>query len=130
MTPVMRATWAPKGETPVLRHKFNWKRAAGDNPDRMRSEAAFARLCGAAPIPASSERINRYRLNRGGNRDADRALHVVALTRLRHDPRTRAFAARRTSQGLSSKDILRCLKRYIDREIYYILRRISLPTAA
>lgn len=100
---------------------------AGDNPERMRSEAAFAHLCGAAPIPASSGRTQRHRLNRGGNRDANRALHVVALTRIRHDARTRAFVIRRTNEGLSSKEIIRCLKRYIAREIYHLLRDRATP---
>ena len=96
--------------------------AAGDNPDRMRSEAAFAHLCGAAPIPASSGQRQRHRLNRGGNREANRALYVVAITRMRHHPQTRGFVARRTTEGLSHREIIRCLKRYIAREIYYILR--------
>lgn len=100
---------------------------AGDNPERMRSKAAFAHLCGAAPIPASSGRTQRHRLNRGGNRDANRALHVVALTRIRHDARTRAFVIRRTNEGLNSKEIIRCLKRYIAREIYYLLRDRATP---
>ena len=81
--------------------------AAGDNPDRLRSEAAFAHLCGVAPIPASSGKTTRYRLNRGGNRDANRALHLLAVRRLAWDPRTRAYAARRTAQGKSKPEILR-----------------------
>lgn len=92
--------------------------AAGDNPDRLRSEAAFAHLCGAAPVPASSGKVVRHRLNPGGNRDANRALHVVALNRLRRDERTRAYVARRTSEGKSKKEAMRCLKRYIARETY------------
>jgi transposase len=95
---------------------------AGDNPDRLRSEAALAHLCGAAPIPASSGRTRRHRLHRGGDRDANHALHTIALCRLRYDPRTRAYATRRTAEGLSSKEILRCLKRYIAREVYTALR--------
>lgn len=94
---------------------------AGDNPDRLRSEAAFAHLCAAAPIPASSGRRHRHRLNRGGDRQANRALHITALTRMRHDRRTRDYVNRRTQQGLSRKDIIRCLKRYIAREIYQAL---------
>ena len=94
---------------------------AGDNPDRMRSEASFARHCAAAPIPASSGRTQRHRLHRGGDRDANRALHVVALTRMRRCPKTRAYVARRTQEGLSKPEIMRCLKRYIAREIYYLL---------
>ena len=91
---------------------------AGDNPDRLRSEAAFAHLCGVAPIPASSGRTHRHRLNRGGDRAANNALYTIVLCRLRYDPRTRAYVARRTAEGLSKKEIIRCLKRYIAREIY------------
>lgn len=94
---------------------------AGDNPQRMHSEAAFARLCAAAPIPASSGRTNRHRLDRGGDRHANHALHTITLVRMCHDPRTRAYVQRRTSQGLSKKDIIRCLKRHIAREIYKTL---------
>ena len=94
---------------------------AGDNPQRLRSEAAFAMLCGAAPLPASSGRTTRYRLNRGGDRQANAALHRIVLCRLRWDPRTRAYAARRTTQGMSKKEIIRCLKRYLAREIYTAL---------
>jgi transposase len=94
---------------------------AGDNPDRLRSEAAFAHLCGAAPIPASSGRKDRNRLNRGGDRAANHALHTIVLCRMRWDPRTRAYVARRTEQGLAKKDIMRCLKRYVAREVYKIL---------
>jgi transposase len=95
--------------------------AAGDNPERLTHEASFAALCGVSPIDASSGRQHRHRLNRGGNRDANRALWVVALVRLRCDPRTRAYVARRTTEGLSKPEILRCLKRYIAREVFKIL---------
>jgi len=91
---------------------------AGDNPQRLRSEAAFAHLCGAAPIPASSGRTDRHRLNRGGDRRANNALWRIALVRMRCHPPTRAYVERRTNQGLSKLDIMRCLKRYIAREIY------------
>ena len=94
---------------------------AGDNPDRLRSEAAFAHLCGVAPIPASSGRKDRHRLNRGGDRAANHALHTIVLCRMRWDPRTRAYVERRTEQGLAKKDIMRCLKRYIVRDVYKIL---------
>lgn len=94
---------------------------AGDNPDRLRSEAAFAHLCGVAPIPASSGRRDRHRLNRGGDRAANHALHTIALSRMRWDARTRTYVERRTEQGLSKKDIMRCLKRHIAREIYRAL---------
>jgi transposase len=94
---------------------------AGDNPHRLRSEAAFAMLCGAAPLPASSGRTDRHRLNRGGDRQANAALYRIVLCRLRWDPRARAYAARRTTQGLSRPEIIRCLKRYIAREVYTAL---------
>jgi transposase len=91
---------------------------AGGNSDRLTSEASFAALCGVSPIPASSGKTHRYRLNRGGDRQANCALHTVALVRMRSDPRTRAYAARRTADGLSHRDIMRCIKRYLARELY------------
>jgi transposase len=95
--------------------------AAGDNPHRLHSEAAFAALCGASPIPASSGKTNRHRLNRGGNRQANAALHRVAVVRLRwHEP-TQNYMTRRRAQGKTTTEILRCLKRYIAREIYRVL---------
>jgi transposase len=96
--------------------------AAGDNPDRLRSEGAFARLCGVAPLPASSGRTTRHRLNRGGDRDANRALYLLVLGRMSWDPRTRDYVARRTAEGLSKPEIIRCLKRYLAREVYRLLR--------
>ncbi|MFD7730303.1 IS110 family transposase [Kitasatospora phosalacinea] len=95
--------------------------SAGDNPERMRSEAAFAHLAGVAPIPASSGRTHRHRLNRGGDRAANNALHTIVLVRMRHDERTRAYVTRRTKEGMSKKDITRCLKRFVAREIYRAL---------
>jgi transposase len=95
---------------------------AGDNPDRLHSEAALAALCGASPVEASSGKTVRHRLNRGGDRQANNALWVIALTRLRDDPRTRAYAERRTTQGKTTKDILRCLKRYLARELLPLLK--------
>jgi transposase len=89
----------------------------GDNPHRLRNDAAFARLCGAAPIPASSGQTERHRLHRGGDRQANRALFTICLSRLRHHQPTRDYAERRTTEGLSKKEILRCLKRYICRDI-------------
>ncbi|MBP2368557.1 transposase [Pseudonocardia parietis] len=94
---------------------------AGENPHRLRSEAAFAMLCGAAPLPASSGRTHRHRLNRGGDRQANAALYRIVLCRLRWDPRTRDYADRRTAEGMSKKEIIRCLKRYIARDIYRAL---------
>lgn len=95
--------------------------AAGDNPHRLRSEAAFAKLCGACPIPASSGKTTRHRLNRGGDRRANNALHTIVVVRMRHDPRTRAYVARRTQQGKTRKDIIRCLKRFVAREVFQAL---------
>lgn len=104
--------------------------AAGDNPERLRSEAAFAALCGVAPIPASSGRTNRYRLNRGGNRDANQALWRIALVRMAHDPVTRDYVERRTQQGLSKREILRILKRYIARQLFPHLEHLAQPAAS
>lgn len=94
--------------------------AVGDNPERLKSEASFARLCGVAPVPASSGKTIRHRLNRGGNRDANRALHVLALGRMSWDERTREYVAKRTAEGKSKREILRCLKRYLAREVYRV----------
>jgi transposase len=94
---------------------------AGDNPDRLRSEAAFAHLCGVAPIPASSGKTVRHRLNRGGDRQANRALHLLAVRRMGWDPATQAYVARRTAEGKSTPEILRCLKRYLARQLYPLL---------
>lgn len=94
---------------------------AGDNPQRLRSEAAFAALCGSNPIPASSGKTNRHRLNRGGDRQANATLHRVAVVRLRwHEP-TQKYMARRLAEGKSKAEIMRCLKRYLAREIYQVL---------
>ena len=93
----------------------------GDNPERIHSEAALAKPCGVCPIPASSGRTNRMRLNRGGNRQANAAIYRVAIVRLRDDERTKAYAARRTSEGKTRREIVRCIKRYIVREIYRAL---------
>jgi transposase len=95
---------------------------AGQNIERLRSEAAFAKLCGAAPIPASSGRTTRHRLDYGGDRQANRALHMIAVCRLRYCERTRTYARKRTAEGLSRRDVLRCLKRYIARQTYHTLR--------
>jgi transposase len=94
---------------------------AGDNPQRLRSEASFASLCGVSPIEASSGKVVCHRLNRGGNRDANRALHLICVVRIRIDQRTRRYAARRASEGKSKKEIIRCLKRYVAREVYRVL---------
>jgi len=95
--------------------------AAGDNSNRIRSEAALAKLCGACPIPASSGKTNRHRLNRGGNRQANSALFRAVVVRMRwHEP-TIAYVERRTAEGLSKREIIRCLKRYLVREVYKLL---------
>ena len=96
--------------------------AVGDNPDRLRSEASFAMMCGVCPIPGiECRKTQRHRLNRGGNRQANSALHMVVVCRMRTDERTRAYVARRTLEGLSKREIMRCLKRYVAREIYRVL---------
>lgn len=103
---------------------------AGDNPQRIRSEAAFAKLCGAAPQPASSGQTRgRHRLSRGGDRAANSALYMVAIVRLRHHAPTRAYYARRSTEGLSKREIIRCLKRYIAREVFAALPRYQ-PASA
>ena len=94
---------------------------AGDNPQRVRSEAAFAKLCGACPIPASSGVTNRHRLFRGGHRQANAALYRIVIVRMRWHQPTIDYVTRRTAQGLSKKDIIRCLKRFVAREIYNAL---------
>lgn len=95
----------------------------GDNPERLRSEASFAALCGVSPIPASSGKTQRHRLNRGGDRAANSALHIIAIGRLRTEPRTQAYIEKRLAEGHSKLEALRCLKRYIAREVYFVLRR-------
>ena len=94
---------------------------AGDNPERMRSESSFAALCGASPVQASSGQIIRHRLNRGGNRQANNALWRIATTRMRWDPATIAYVQKRKAEGKTRKEIIRCLKRHIAREIYHLL---------
>ena len=96
--------------------------AAGDHPERLRSEAAWAHMCAVAPIPASSGKTRRHRLNRGGNREANHALWRIVITRMSAHPATRAYVQRRTAEGLSKKEIIRCLKRYVAREVYPYLR--------
>jgi transposase len=96
--------------------------AAGDHPERLRSEAARAHLCGAAPIPASSGKTVRHRLNPGGDRQANHALWRIVFTRMGSHPATRAYVERCTAKGKSKKEIIRCLKRYVAREVYPHLR--------
>jgi transposase len=94
---------------------------AGDNPERLHSEAAFAALAGVSPIPASSGKTNRHRLNRGGDRQANAALHRIALVRMTYEPRTRDYIAKKRAEGRGNKEIIRCLKRAIAREIFTLL---------
>ena len=96
---------------------------AGDNPERLRSEASFAALCGVNPIPASSGKTVRHRLNRGGDRHANSALHIIAIGRLRTDPKTKAYVAKRVAEGRSKLDAIRALKRYIAREVFGLVAR-------
>lgn len=102
---------------------------AGENHHRLTSETAFAMLCGVAPLPASSGKTTRHRLNRGGDRQANAALYRVVLSRLRWHPDTRAYTKRRTKDGLSKKEIIRCLKRYVARELYQIITANNLEPA-
>jgi len=95
--------------------------AAGDNPDRMKSERSFAALCGSSPVQASSGQTMRHRLNRGGNRQANNALWRIATTRMQNDARTQAYVTKRETEGKNRKEIIRCLKRHIAREIYRLI---------
>lgn len=94
---------------------------AGDNPERLVSEARFAKLCGVAPLEASSGKVVRHRLNRGGDRQANAALYRVVIVRMGTDPRTKEYVARRTAQGKTKREIIRCLKRFVAREVYAAL---------
>ena len=102
---------------------------ARQNIERLRSESSFSMLCGASPIPASSGKTTRHRLNYGGDRQANRALHLIAVCRLRYCERTRAYAKRRTAEGKTQRDIMRCLKRHIAREVFNSLRGDLADTA-
>jgi transposase len=101
--------------------------AAGDNPDRLRCEASFAALCGSSPRDASSGRQQRHRLNRGGDRQANAALYIIVMSRLRWDPTTKAYMQRRLVQGKTRKEVIRCLKRYVARQVH---RAITTDLAA
>ena len=108
---------------------------AGDNSERLRSEASFAALCGVSPVPASSGKTTRHRLNRGGDRAANSALHIIAIGRLRTDPKTKTYVAKRIAEGHSKLEAIRCIKRYIAREVFSLIsqrrREINqLPVAA
>jgi transposase len=97
--------------------------AAGDNPERLRSEAAWAHLCGVAPIQASSGKVTRHRLDRGGDRNANQALWRIVMTRISCEPRSRAYMERRTKEGRSKREVIRILKRYVAREVFKHLPR-------
>jgi len=94
---------------------------ASDNADRLRSDAAFAALCGVSPIEASSGKTKRHRLNKGGDRQGNNALWTIANNRLIHHPETRAYAIRRSAEALSRREILRCLKRHLARRLYRLI---------
>jgi transposase len=94
---------------------------AGDNPDRIRGKAAFAMITGTAPIPASSGKTSRHRLNRGGDRRANNAIHTIALVRMSMDPRTKAYVAKKRAEGKATMEVIRCLKRHISNEIHRLL---------
>jgi transposase len=107
---------------------------AGDNPGRVGSEAAFGKLCGASPIPASSGKTTRHRLNRGGHRHANSALYVGVIVRLQHHEPTKAYLERRTAESKTWAEIIRCLRRYLAREVWALMRplrerRQALPGA-
>lgn len=97
---------------------------AGDNPERVRSEAAFARLCGVAPVPAPSGMTTRHRLNRGGHRQANAALYRVVIVRMQHHEPTKAYVARRSAEGKTKAEIIHCLKRLLARELWAAMRPI------
>jgi transposase len=101
--------------------------ASWSHAGRLRSEAAFAALAGANPMPASSGQVTRHRLNRGGDRQLNRTLHTIVLAQLRGDPDTRAYAARRRAEGKSSRDVRRCLERAVARQLFKLLERHDRP---
>ena len=103
---------------------------AGGNPDRMRSEASFAALCGVSPVPASSGKTIRHRLNRGGDRAANTALHIIAIGRLRTDQKTKDYVARRVAEGHSKLDAIRAIKRYLAREVFSLICRSQNPVSS
>ncbi len=100
---------------------------AGDNPERLRNETSFAALCGSSPVQASSGRTNRHRLNRGGDRRANAALWSIVLVRMKTHLPTKAYVARRTAEGLSKREIMRCLKRYVARELFPLILAATEP---
>ena len=103
--------------------------ATGDNPERIATEASFAALCGVAPVEASSGMSTRLRLNRGGSRQANAALHRIALSRLRWRDETIAYVHRRLAEGKTRREIIRCLKRSIAQQLFPLLRNPNRPPA-
>lgn len=99
----------------------------GDNPERLRSEASFAMLCGVAPVPVSSGMTYRHRLNRGGDRQANSAIRIIAIGRLRTNERTKEYVAKKMAEGHTKMEAIRCLKRYIAREVYYTIKKQHEP---
>jgi transposase len=100
---------------------------AGANIDRLRNEASFAALCAASPIPASSGKTTRHRLNPAGDRDANKALYIITIVRMRYCPQTKAYVKRRQSEGLTKKEAIRAVKRYIARDLYHAIRTDLTP---
>ncbi|WP_426513549.1 IS110 family transposase [Dactylosporangium sp. McL0621] len=135
--PTARITEAIDTHTPTLLQQYGvgpdtagaLLLAAGDNPERMSSEAAFAALCGVSPIEASSGKTQRRRLNRGGDRRANSALYTITIARLRWDHRTQTYIQRRTAEGKTRREAIRCLKRYIARELFQLITRTQPSTA-
>lgn len=114
---------AAAGEPACIAMEGTSSYGAGLNPGRLRSEASFAAICGACPIPASSGKTVRHRLNRGGDRQANSALHEIARQRVMRDPETAEYAERARGRGKSDREVMRCLKRYVAREAYRALMR-------
>lgn len=114
---------AAAGEPACIAMEGTSSYGAGLNPGRLRSEASFAAICGACPIPASSDKTVRHRLNRGGDRQANSALHEIARQRVMRDPETAEYAERARGRGKSDREVMRCLKRYVAREAYRALMR-------
>jgi hypothetical protein len=120
LSTVLPATMALRGVGPDTAGQLLTTLA--DNPERFTTEARFAHLCGVAPLEASSGRTDKHRLNRGGDRQANAALYRIVIVRLRHCERTKTYVQKRTAEGKTKRDIIRCLKRYAAREIYHTLR--------
>jgi transposase len=131
-----RITEAINTHTPELLHRYGvgpdtaaaLLLAAGDNPQRLTSEASFAALCGVSPTEMSSGKTHRRRLNRGGDRQANSALYIIVIARLRWDARTRTYIERRVSEGKTRREAIRCLKRYVARELYQLILGTRHPT--